>query len=125
MVQTSCSGGAPTFASCGADTGPGFLWAEPVVLAAGVAARVELCLGGGSTLRFDIQRFMVRADGLELGEVSSDDRCLTIPLQTLGAMDATLHVQAEVDFDRSVTCGEVTYDTSSEIVVRVREPDSC
>ena len=123
MVQTSCNGSAPTFASCGADTGPGFHRAEPGVLAAGVPVRIEACLGGGSTLRLDIQRFTVRADGLELGEVTSNKRCLTIPFHTLGAIDATLHVQAEVEYKRSVTCGTITYDTSSEIEVRVREPD--
>lgn len=123
MLQTSCNGSAPTFASCGADTGPGFRPAAPILLAAGVAARVELCLGGGSTLRLEIQHFTVRADGLELGEVSSDKRCLTIPFHTLGAMDTTLHVLAEVDYDRSVTCGAVTYDTSREIEIRVRAPD--
>ena len=123
MVQTSCNGSAPTFASCGADTGPGFRPAGPVLLAAGIAASIELCLGGGSTLSLDIQHFTVRADGLELGKVSSDKRCLTIPFRTLGAMDTTLRVQAEVDYERSVTCGSVTYDTSSEIEVRVREPD--
>lgn len=123
MVQTSCNS-APTSASCG-EGGPGFLLRGPAVLAAGVEANVELCLGGAPTLRLEIERFMVRADGLELGETTSDGRCLTVPFRTVEATDAKLHVQAEVHFNESTGfCGDFNYDTSSEFVVRVREPDA-
>lgn len=123
LVQTSCNS-APTIASCG-EGGPGFLWRGPSVLAAGVAAQVEVCLGGAPEVRLEIEHFTVRADGLELGEIASDGRCLTIPLQTEGATNATLHVQADVHFDPSTgLCGDFTYDTSDAFEIRVREPDA-